>query len=203
MSKRRARLPQPNPCQFQPSSFFPFSHLTRVSRVTAASSPIPLHPPPSRVKATSTARPRSHPALQHHGQRHSPAAAAPVGAPGPTNPPRFWTPGAQHSPCPVEPHLKPRPPGCPPLSPPFPRVFFCSLLRLGATQLLPSHTSSSSCILLWQRDMDFPSMQGCAHQLHSPCTKHWKLHICFLFFVNASTRARSSSDPACQCLPFS
>lgn len=103
------------------------------------------------------------------------------GSPVPAKIPRFWTRGAQPSPCPEEAHLEPRSSGCPPLSPPLPRVFSCCLLHPGATQLLPGHTS----ILITQ-----PAVaEGHGSALHAglcspaPLTLHETLEAAHLFLV--------------------
>lgn len=167
---------------------FPSSHLTRASRVAAASAPISPSPRPGQGHEHGGPAPTRRFSTMDSGTGTVRRAAAPVGAPRCHPSPRAPLGEDRHS-CPrgsaltlpsgvhqdAHPSLLPSL-GC------FPAPSSVS----GPPTSFPVPPPPSSRSLLWQRDVDLSSTQGCVHQLHSPCTKHWKLHTCFLFFVTAS-----------------
>lgn len=184
---------------------FPSSHLTRASRMAAASAPISPSPRPGQG--------HEHGAAPLPPGASAPWTAAPAqsgggrsrrGSPVPSIPPSSAGRGPTQLPLGLSPHLAQwSPSGCPPLPPPFPRVFSCSLLRLGATHLLPSPTSTF---------ITQPAVaKGRGSVLHAglrspaPLTLHEALEAAHLFLVlcYCFTRARGSSGPACLCLPSS
>lgn len=183
---------------------FPSSHLTRASRVAAASAPISPSPRPGQGHEHGGPAPTRRFSTMDSGTGTVRRRPLRRGSPVPSIPPSSAGRGPTQLPPGLSPHLAQwRPSGCPPLPPPFPRVFSCSLLRLGATHLLPSPTSTfiTQPAVAEERG----SVLHAGLRSPAPLTLHEALEAAHLFLVlcYCFTRARGSSGPACLCLPSS